>query len=587
MSAQRIKTFCLVLGATLLLSSVTFAQNAKPGKLKMAVIPKQAYTFVDGKAIGPGNRTIKLDVGTHHVVVANYGYKFAEQDVSMDSDKTVPLDIQLEPVGETVPGPRGRIQIEVGRLHGATAAAVLLNGKKPLYFVGHVDEFNNNVKPLWYQELVVPPGTHQVTVTRDGKELWSGPITVAADQRVIVDISSGKEKIKPWPRGSSCKTNCVPPGDLSVSAPRFAAGIANATVVVAPVSGSVSANPSKIDCNQNTQLAWNSKETVEADMSGMSPVPTSGEKTISPRQTTVYQLTASGPGGVTTPSTTVEVNRVVQSSLTASPMELKYRRIGDKIIEQGSTTLTWSSSNSDAASLDPGGSVPGSGTKSVTLNPTQSGTGPVDEQFKYTLNATNACGGSETKTVMVHLNGSVEPIPTVLLHSVFFPTAYPTREDPTLGLLRSQQDVLTTLATGFKQYLEYDPEAKLSLGGYTDERGADKDNNSLSELRVQRVKDFLVSQGIAAERIDTSAYGKQKPLDKATVSNLQTQNPNQPPEKWVRDSRATWLAYNRRVDIVLVPTNAESERFYPNQAPDSQILWQIPKPARSAVEGYK
>ena len=66
MSAQRIKTFCLVLGATLLLSSVTFAQNAKPGKLKMAVIPKQAYTFVDGKAIGPGNRTIKLDVGSHH-----------------------------------------------------------------------------------------------------------------------------------------------------------------------------------------------------------------------------------------------------------------------------------------------------------------------------------------------------------------------------------------------------------------------------------------------------------------------------------------------------------------------------------------
>ena len=587
MSAQRIKTLWRVVGFTVLAGSVTFAQDAKPGKLKMSVVPKQAYTFVDGKAIGPGNRTIKLDVGTHHVTVANYGYKFVEQDVTLDSDKTVPLDIKLEPVGETVPGPRGRIQIEVGKLHGATAAAVLLNGKKPQYFVGHVDEFNNNVAPLWYQELVVPPGTHQVTVTRDGKELWSGPITVAADQRVIVDISSGKEKIKPWPRGSSCKTNCVPPGDLSVSAPRFTAGTANATVVVAPVSGSVSANPSKIDCNQNTQLAWNSQETVEADMSGMSPVPTSGEKTISPRQTTVYQLTASGPGGVTTPSTTVEVNKVVQSSLNASPTEVKYRRIGDKVIEQESTTLNWSAANSDTVSLDPGGSVGASGTKSVTLNPTQSSTGPVDEQFKYTLNATNACGGSETKTVMVHLKGSVEPIPTVLLHSVFFPTAYPTREEPTLGLLRSQQEVLTTLATGFKQYLEYDPEAKLSLGGYTDERGADKDNNSLSELRVQSVKDFLVSQGIAAEKIDTSAYGKQKPLDKATVSNLQTQNPNQPPEKWVRDSRATWLAYNRRVDIVLMPSNAESARLYPNQAPDSQILWQIPKPARSAVEAYK
>jgi len=368
-------------------------------------------------------------------------------------------------------------------------------------------------------------------------------------------------------------------------APRFKAGIASASVVVAPVSGSVSANPSKIDCNQNTQLAWVSKEAVEADMSGMSSVPTSGEKTISPRQTTVYQLTAAGPGGVIKPSTTVEVNSAVQASLNASPAEVKYRSIGDKIIEQGSTTLNWSSSNSDTASLNPGGSVDSSGTKSITLSPTQSATGPLDEEFKYTLNASNACGGSETKTVVVHLKGSVEPVPTVLLHSVFFPTAYPTDEDPALGLVRSQQEALTSLATGFKQFLEYDPNAKLSLGGYTDERGADKYNDSLSERRVQRVKDFLVSQGISAEKIETSAYGKQKPLDKASVSSLQTQNPNQPPDKWEQNPRATWLAYNRRVDIVLMPTNAESVRLYPNQAPDSQILWQVPKPARSAVEG--
>jgi len=320
MSGQRIKTLSLVLGATVLLSSVTFAQDAKPGKLKMSVSPKQAYTFVDGKAIGPGNRVIKLDVGSHHVVVANYGYKFVEQDVSLDSDKTVPVDIKLEPVGAPVPGPRGRIQIEAGWHHGATDAAVLLNGKKPLYFVGHVDEFDNDFN--WKQELIVPPGTHQVTVTKDGKELWAGPITVAADQRVIVYISNGKEKTKPWARGSSCPTY-RPQCEMPKLAQRFKAGIASATVVVAPVSGSVSANPSKIDCNQSTQLAWDSKETVEADMSGMSPVPTSGEKTISPRQTTVYQLTASGPGGVVTPSTTVEVNSVVQSSLNASPPEVR------------------------------------------------------------------------------------------------------------------------------------------------------------------------------------------------------------------------------------------------------------------------
>ena len=575
MRCQKGTIFCGVLGAIVLLSSAAVAQELKTGKLKISVSPKQAYAFVDGKAIGPGNRTIKLEAGTHHLVVANYGFKFVEQDVSIDSHQTVPLDIKLEPAGGEVAGPRGRIQIEVG-MRRAGDAAVLLNGKKPQYFVGHVDEFNNEIG--WHQELIVPPGTHQVTITRYGKELWFGSVTVAADQRVILDISNGKQVTKAWPRGSK---------ELGTTVPRFHAGIASATVVVAPVAGTVSANPSKIDCNQKTLLAWISGETIDADMSGMSPVPTTGEKTVSPRQTTVYELTAIGPGGVTKPGTTLEVNPVVQSSLNASPTEVRYRRIGDKVIEQGTTTLTWSSSNSDAASLDPLGSVDGGGSKSITLNPTQTGNGPVDEEFKYTLAATNACGGSDTKTVAVHLKGSIEPIPAVLLRSIFFPTDYPTKKYPELGLVRSQQEALTNLAAGFKQYLEYDADAKLSLGAYADERGPNKYNQALSELRAQRVKEFLVSQGIAADKIDTSAYGEENPLDKATVIDLQTRNPNQPQETRTRDFRATWLAYNRRVDIVLLPTNAESVRFYPNQAADSEILWQRPKPARSVVESNK
>lgn len=574
MKSHAVRTISKILGAGFLLSAVVVAQDTKPGKLKISVSPKQGYTFVDSNAIGPGNHTIKLDVGTHHLVVANYGFKFAEQDVSIDSNHTVPVDIQLESTGAEVAGPRGRIQIEVG-MRRAGDAAVLLNGKKPQYFVGHVDEFNNDI--IKHQELVVPPGTHQLTVTRYGKELWSGAVSVEANQRVIVDISNGKQTKKPWPRGSN---------DLSGPTSRFAAGVASATVVVAPVSGTVSANPPRINCNENTQLAWTSGETVDAEMSGLSPVPTSGEKTISPRQTTTYEFTATGPGGVAKANTTVEVNTVVQSSLSATPTEVRYRRIGDKIVEQPTATLNWSSSNSDAATLTPMGSVATSGTKSLTLSPTQTADGPVDEELKYTLTATNVCGGSEAKSISVHLTGSVEPIPSVLLNSVFFPTDYPTKKDPSLGLVRSQQEMLTNVATGFKKYLEYDPEAKLTLGAYADERGPVKYNQTLAGLRADRVKDFLVSQGIVAEKIDTSVYGKENLLDKATVIDLQTRNPNQPPETRVRNFRATWLAYNRRVDIVLLPTNAESTRFYPNQAEDSEILWQRPKPSRNAVEKY-
>ena len=559
-----------LMGTVLLLSVAAFAQEPKLGKLRVTVSPKQAYTFVDGKAIGPGNRTVKLALGTHHLVVANYGYKFFEQDVSVDSDKTLPVKVDLQSAGSEVPGPRGRIQIEVGTLR-AGDAAVLLNGKKPEYFVGHVDEFNHNI--LLHQELTVPPGTHQVTVTRYGKELWSGAITVAANQRVILDISNGKQKIKDWPRGTN---------QLSAAIPRFYAGTASATVAIAPVSGSVSANPPNINCGQDTQLAWTSVDTIDADMSGMSPVATTGEKTISPRQTTVYELTATGPGGVTKPSATVEVNPAVQSSLSASPSEVRYRRIGGKVIEQGSATLNWSSSNADSTHLTSFGAVSASGTQSISPVPTQTTDGSVQEDVSYVLTAANVCGGSEVKTVAVRIKGSIEPIPSVLLKSIFYPTDYPDRLNPNLGLLNSQREALTTLASGFVKYLEYDPGAKLSLVAHTDPRGGPKYNAPLSLRRAELTKQFLVSQGVPQEKIETSTEGNV--LDEQSVAQLEAQSPNPLPADRAAQKTSTLFAYQRRVDIVLTPTNAESVRFYPAAASDFPVLWQRPKPARNAVE---
>ena len=85
-------------------------------------------------------------------------------------------------------------------------------------------------------------------------------------------------------------------------------------------------------------------------------------------------------------------------------------------------------------------------------------------------------------------------------------------------------------------------------------------------------------------KIETSAFGDEKPLDKSTVIELQTQNPNQPPETRIKNFRSSWLAYNRRVDVVLLPTNRESLRFYPNNAPDSDLLWQRPIPSPESLE---
>src|SRR4029077_9613001 len=102
--------------------------------------------------------------------------------------KALVLKVTLDPSGPEVSGPYGRIELELGPLSQSDTGddAVLLNGKTTNYFVGHADEMNHDIG--WHQELVLPPGSHQVTVTRRGSEIWSHTITVAANQRVIVDI---------------------------------------------------------------------------------------------------------------------------------------------------------------------------------------------------------------------------------------------------------------------------------------------------------------------------------------------------------------------------------------------------------------
>jgi hypothetical protein len=575
MSYQRkcFKTFLALLGSAILLSSFStaaHAQEPKPGKLKVYVTLPEAYTFVDEKAIGPGNQSIRLGEGKHTLSVENYGFKAFRQDVSIASGETTTVKVNLETDGANVSGPWGRIQIEVGTMTRGDYA-VLLNGKSEGYFVGHVDEFNQNI--LWKQELIVPVRTHDVTVTRNGQTVWSGAVPVAANQRVIINIMNGKIRTTDWPRGEEL-------GEM----PRFKAGLASASVVIAPVSGSITATPTRIDCNQPSELKWASLETVDSDISGMSPVPASGERQVSPRKTTVYELTASGPGGVVKSSATVDVNPVVVAQIQVSPSEAQYRRIGDKVLKQESGTLNWTTSNVNSVSVDPFGTVDAHGSRSVPLVPTQTTDGPVDQTLTYSLSATNVCGGSETKTVAVHLTGSIEPIPAVLLNSIFFPSDYPEKNDPTVGLLKSQKDALTTLAEGFTKYLVYDPDAKLSVAAYADDRGPQKYNESLSERRGQSVKDFLVAQGISGDKIEVTAYGLEKPLEKNTVDQLQASNPNPPPEAHLKNEHASWLAYNRRVDILFLPTNKESERYYPNNAPDSNILWQREKPARSVVD---
>jgi hypothetical protein len=563
-------------GILIVLASITlFVSACTRTKLEVRAVPPEAYVYLDGTPIGDsgrsGNHNIRLhsiSPGEHTVGVYAYGYKPEVRKVTIPEQGGIRLDIPMTPVGGQVSGPWGRIQIEKGG-----HSAVLLNGTSPEYLVGNADQFNHDI--FWKQELLVPPGTHQLTLLNRAETVWSGPVTVGANERVIVNIGKGGEqKTDAWPRGQQLS-----------SVPRFRAGTASSTVAVGKPTAQISSSAGQIACGGSSRLTWSSTDAAGAQISGLGDVAASGEREVQPKDTTTYTLTATGPGGNATANTTVNVGKAVQASLTVSPEEIRYRRKGDKVLEQGTATLAWSAVGADSASLDPFGSVSATGSRTLQATPRKTDPGPVDETVTYTLRAGNACGGSETRTASLHITGVIEPAISIeettllesrlAMNSIYFPTALPSKQDAKGGLVMSQQRSLTELASGFKRYLEARPEAHLIIQAHADRRGTKEYNQALSERRSERVKQFLVDQGVSAGALETVGYGSEQNLNEAEVKLLVEQNRNLTADdrkKLMKNWRAIVLANNRRVDVMLSTTKQQSTRFFPFNAEDFQQL---------------
>jgi len=69
------------------------------------------------------------------------------------------------------------------------------------------------------------------------------------------------------------------------------------------------------------------------------------------------------------------------------------------------------------------------------------------------------------------------------------------------------QDVLQRQAQRLAQY----PGTRITVEGHADERGTRDYNLALGERRANSAKNFLVSVGVDASRIQTVSYGKERP----------------------------------------------------------------------------
>ena len=66
--------------------------------------------------------------------------------------------------------------------------------------------------------------------------------------------------------------------------------------------------------------------------------------------------------------------------------------------------------------------------------------------------------------------------------------------------------------------------AKIAIEGHCDERGTTDYNLALGEQRARATRDYLVSLGVAGDRLTTVSYGKERPLDPASNEGAWSKN---------------------------------------------------------------
>ncbi len=112
-------------------------------------------------------------------------------------------------------------------------------------------------------------------------------------------------------------------------------------------------------------------------------------------------------------------------------------------------------------------------------------------------NAQNTEGGAKISSA-----SKIDESKPIVLKNVFF-------ETNKADLRKESRVELNKL----KLLLTENPNMRIEISGHTDNVGSDADNLSLSEKRAKAVRDYLVQNGIAAERLTYKGYGKTQPVD--------------------------------------------------------------------------
>ncbi len=82
----------------------------------------------------------------------------------------------------------------------------------------------------------------------------------------------------------------------------------------------------------------------------------------------------------------------------------------------------------------------------------------------------------------------------------------------------------TEMLNRMAKRLRTEQNVEITIEGHTDDVGGDAFNLSLGEARARAVRNYLVKQGVKAERVSLISYGKERPFVDGTDDESRAQN---------------------------------------------------------------
>lgn len=179
---------------------------------------------------------------------------------------------------------------------------------------------------------------------------------------------------------------------------------------------------------------------------------------------------------------------LTRDSITRAPVQARIRLVD---VESGDTVRTLTSGRGDGRFL-------------MSL-PLEREYAAIVEAPRYLFASKNFYLKNLAKDTYFDLTIDLTPIKKgrqVVLNNIFF-------ESGSYELLKTSNTELRFLL----HFMQQNRRMRIEIQGHTDDVGSKEDNQDLSQNRAASVRQYLIDQGIAPERITARGYGESHPID--------------------------------------------------------------------------